>query len=166
MVIKTARYNVYLNGRRMIGVSDTIDPPEITAKTEDSEVPGGTVSTPIPGQFEASEMTINFQQFFGDIFSVMNFRDPVALMLRIANEVVSGAGNITMIPTRIIVAGTPKSISPGSYKNGTATGASVTIGVNYYKVEQNGSPMIEIDYMNGIYNVRGRNVLSDIDSMT
>lgn len=166
MVIKTARYNVYLNGRRMIGVSDTIDPPEITAKTEDAEVPGGTVSIPIPGQFEPSEMTVNFQQFFGDIFSMMNFREAVTLTLRIANEVVSGSGNITMVPTRIIVTGTPKSISPGSYKNGTSTGASVTLGVNYYAVEQNGVQKIEIDYGNGGYRAGGRNMLADIESMT
>lgn len=166
MVIKTAKYNVYKDGRKLLGLADSIDMPEITARTEDAEVPGGTISVPIPGQFEATEMTIPFQQFFGDIFSMMNTRETVALTLRIANEAVNGAGNISMVPTRISVVGIPKSISPGSYKNGTSTGASVVIGLHYLYVEQNGMPQIEIDYLNGVYRVNGRNMLADIDSMT
>ena len=80
MVIKTAKYNVYKDGRKLLGLADSIDMPEITARTEDTEVPGGTISVPIPGQFEATEMTIPFQQFFGDIFSMMNTRETVALL--------------------------------------------------------------------------------------
>lgn len=166
MVSKTAKYNVYKDGRKLIGLSDSIDMPELTAKTEDAEAPGGTITVPIPGQFEAAEMTIPFQQFFGDIFSMMNTREAVSLTLRIANEKLDGVGNITMVPTRIVVTGIPKSISPGSYKNGTSTGASVTLGIHYYYVEQNGMPQLEIDYLNGPYRVGGRNMLADIESMT
>ena len=166
MVIKTTKYNTYKNGRKLLGLADSIDMPEFTAKTEDAEVPGGTVSIPIPGQFEAAEMTVGFQQFYGDIFSMMNTRETVALTLRIANEVVNGVGNISMVPTRISVVGIPKSISPGTYKNGTSTGASVALGLHYLYIEQNGMPQLEIDYLNGVYRVNGRNMLADIDSMT
>lgn len=166
MVIKTARYNTYKDGRKLLGLADSIDMPEITARTEDAEVPGGTISVPIPGQFESTEMSIGFQQFFGDIFSMINTRETVALTLRIANEKLDGAGNITMVPTRISVVGIPKSISPGTYKNGTSTGASVTLGVHYLYIEQNGMPQLEIDYLNGVYRVNGRNMLADIESMT
>lgn len=165
-VVKTAKYNVYKNGRKLLGLADSVDLPEIPVRTEDAEVPGGTISVPIPGQFDATEMTVPFEQFFGDIFTIMNTRETVALTLRVANEKLDGAGNISMVPTRISVVGIPKSISPGTYKNGTSTGASVTLGIHYYYIEQNGMPQLEIDYLNGVYRVNGRNMLADIESMT
>lgn len=162
---KTAKYNVYLDGRRLIGLTDSIDLPELTVKTEDAEVAGGTISVPIIGQFEASELTLNFQQLYGEIFDFVAFGQSVSLTFRIANQTLSGDGNIEMAGTRVVIRGIPKSISPGSLKNGTSSNASVTLSLTYYYMEQNGEEKLSHDFLNGITRVNGKDQGAAIDAL-
>lgn len=43
--------------------------------------------------------------------------------------------------------------------------ASATIGLTYYKIEVDGKDELELDKLNGIYKVHGRDVLSRIRSL-
>lgn len=164
-VNKTAKYNVYLSGRRLIGLADSIDMPDINIKTEDSEVAGGTFSVPIVGQFEATDITIPFQQMYGQIYDFIAMGEMVDLTFRIANETLTGDGNITAVGSRIVVRGMPKTISPGSYKNGTSTNASVALSLSYIYFEEDGSPKFEVDYLNGVFRQNGRDMNAAIDAL-
>lgn len=162
---KTAKYNVYMDGIRLLGLSDEISEPEIAMKTDTTKVAGGDFEDPIDGQFEAMEYEIPFRQFYGQIFDVFQPGEVVNLTLRAANQVLDGAGNSGMVGTKIVVMGKVKSLTPGSYKEGVGTGASVKLSVFAVHVTEGGESKLDIDILNGQFRVNGIDRMAAINAL-
>ena len=65
----------------------------------------------------------------------------------------------------ISVRGILKQFSPGTMKSGGRMDSSVTLGLSYYKIVLGSKTMLEIDRLNGVYIINGKDVLKEVRDM-
>lgn len=68
------RYNVYKNGKQLIGVAGELTLPEVSNLTDSMEGAGtgGNMDVPVIGLIENLEMEIPFMSLCQDTFSIMD----------------------------------------------------------------------------------------------
>lgn len=162
------RFNVYKNGRQLIGIAGEVTLPEVTNLTDSMEGAGtgGNMDIPVIGLIEDMEMEIGFLSLCEDIFSVMDPSEAANLTLNGALQGSdAGTGAIGYQSVSVSVRGLMKKFTPGVAKAGAKMNSSVTLGLSYYKLVLNGKTMLEIDRLNGVYIVNGKDVLKDVKNM-
>lgn len=162
---KTAKYKVYNYGAALIGLSEEVAIPDVSYKTDSAMVAGGEIDDVIIGQIDPMEMELPFRQLYGRIYDLIDPTQPVDLTLRAANQTLDGAGNTTMVGTKIVVRGQCKGLTVGKYANGTSTGSSIKISVHYLSISENGVSKLEVDVLNGILRINGRDVMASVNAL-
>ena len=61
--------------------------------------------------------------------------------------------------------GVVKKFTPGTMKAGGKMDSQVTLGLSYYKIVIDGKTMLEIDRLNGVFIVDGKDVLKNVRDM-
>lgn len=156
-------YNVYNgDGDRMIGVTGETTIMDLVAKV--SEITGagiaGSYNAVVIGHFDSMAQTVNFriltQEGLTDLAPGMTVR----LNLRGAMQYRDTAsGEIGEVGVRFVVGGQVKQLSPGSLSAGNMMNASVQIEVTYGLFEFDSTPCIEVDKLNTVYRVDGKDLL-------
>jgi len=77
----------------------------------------------------------------------------------------SGTGKVGYSQFSVAVRGLVKAFSPGSAKAGAKMESKVTLSLSYYKIVIDGTTMLEIDKLNGVYIVNGKDVLKEVRNM-
>ena len=136
------RYNVYKNGKQLIGVAGELTLPEVTNLTDSMEGAGtgGNMDVPVIGLIDELEMGIPFMSLCQDTFSIMDPTESADLTL---NGAIQGA-------------------DPGT---GSKMNSSLTLGLSYYKIVVNGKTQLEIDRYNGVYKVNGKDIMKEVRDM-
>lgn len=160
-------YNVYLDGTRMIGVASSATLPEINMKTSTVSGSGvnGEIDSPTIGQFESMEQELQFNTLYSSAVDMMNPLNVVNLTFRAAQQVYDKTGGYAFKNVRIVEMGRVKKFNPGKLEKGEAMEASVTLELTYIMVEVDGAQLLEIDKLNGIYKVNGKDMLAEVRSM-
>ena len=65
----------------------------------------------------------------------------------------------------VSVRGLVKTFTPGTVKAGAKMESSVTLSLSYYKIVIDGTTMLEIDKLNGVYIVDGEDILKEVRNM-
>lgn len=162
------RFNAYKKGKELIGIAGELNLPEVTQLTDslDGAGVGGNMDLPVIGLIDDMEMEIGFLSLCEDIFSVMDPTEVADLAFNGAIQGMdSGTGAIGFKELSISVRGVVKKFTPGSIKSGAKMGSSVTLGLNYYKIVLGGKTMLEIDKLNGVYVINGKDVLKEVRDM-
>lgn len=162
------RFNAYKNGKQLIGVAGELTLPEVTSLTDSMEGAGtgGNMDIPVVGLVDDMEMEISFMSLCEDVFSIMDPTEAADITLNGALQGAdAGTGAVGYQDISISVRGLVKKFTPGTMKSGGKMGSSVTLGLSYYKLVQNGRTMMEIDRFNGVYTVNGHDVLKDVRNM-
>ena len=156
------RYNVYKSGKQLIGVAGELTLPEVTNLTDTMEGAGtgGNMDIPVIGLLDDMEMQIGFMSLCEDIFSIMDPTEATDLTLNGALQGANaGSGAVQYQNVSISVRGILKQFSPGTMKSGGRMDSSVTIGLSYYKT------MLEIDRLNGVFIINGKDILKEVRDM-
>lgn len=164
----TNRYNVYKKGKQLIGVSSEITLPEVTNLTETLEGAGtgGTMEVPVIGLIDNMEAEIKFATLCDDIFSIMDPRESADISVNGALQGQdSGTGAIAYQQFSATMRGTVKKFTPGTVKAGGKMDSSVALNLSYYKLVVNGKTKLEIDRLNGVYIINGKDVMEEIRNM-
>lgn len=164
---KINEYNVYMNGTKMIGLTEDVSLPEINMKTDTVEGPGikGEIDSPTIGQFESMPATLKFRTLYS---SAPDLMDPTAtqnITLRAAQQVLDRTSGYAFKSLRIVLGGRTKSFNPGTVQRGEGMDAELVIEVTYYLIEVDGQVVVEIDKLNDVYKVNGKDLLADINAM-
>lgn len=164
---KINEYNVYTNGTKMIGLTEDVSLPEINMKTDTVEGPGikGEIDSPTIGQFESMEATLKFRTLYS---SAPDLMDPTAtqnITLRAAQQVLDRTSGYTFKSLRIVLGGRTKSFNPGTVQRGESMDAKLVIEVTYYLIEVDRQVVVEIDKLNDVYKVNGKDLLAEINAM-
>ena len=77
----------------------------------------------------------------------------------------SGSGKVSYSQMSIAVRGVVKTFSPGTVKAGGKMNSSVTLSLSYYKIVIDGTTMLEIDKLNGVYIANGKDILKEVRNM-
>lgn len=162
-----SNFNVYSAGSAMIGVTGEVTMPTMTAMTSTVSGPGvlGEYETPVPGHFSEIEQTIPFRTLYADAFKMITVGEVTEVTLRNSMQGTDGQGNIIQTPMRIVMRGRCKKIESGKVKVGNGMDAAITLGLIYLLVEVDGNSKIELDKLNQVYKIDGKDQLADIKRM-
>lgn len=158
-------YNVYNGANKLVGVSGETELPDFSSMTETLEGVGigGEIDDVVTGQFESMSITIPFSNLYRSMAEIANVNDSVLLTLRGSEQVLDNATGATRFtPVRIVIRGKAKDINPGSFQKGKKMEGSVELEILYIKIEFDGEPQIELDKLNFIYKVLGRDLLAQV----
>lgn len=158
-------FNLYLKGTALVGLTGEVQLPDFEGMTETLSGPGilGEIEEVIIGQFGDMEIEIPFRVLDDDTFKLMSPTSALDLTLRASEQyTVKKTGAIDYKGMRVVVRGRQKKLTSGTIKLGGAMDAKVTVGITYIMIEQNGKKKIELDKLNGVYKVNGKDLLAKI----
>ena len=147
-------FNTYLDGNKMIGVAASVTLPEVKMKTSTVSGAGinGEIDSPTIGQFESMEQEIDFNVLYSSAMDMLSPLSVVNLTLRAAQQVYDKTGGYAFKGLRVVEMGRME--------------AKVTLELTYLLVENDGSPLLEVDKLNGVYKVNGVDMLAGISELT
>lgn len=165
---KTNDYNVYKDGNKLAGLAEELELPGVKMKTSTISGlgVGGEIDSPTIGQFESMEAKVKFTVLYSSAIDLMEPLNTVTLTVRAAQQVYDKTGGYAFKGLRVVIGGRVKEFNPGSLKKGDAMDAEVTIEQTYYMIEVDGKQVLEIDKLNGIYRVNGKDMLAGIAALT
>ena len=160
--------NIYLAGYKMTGTTAELELPEVKMKTSTVEGMGisGEIDSPTIGQFESMEQTINFNTLYSSAMDMLSPLKTVELTIRAAQQVYDKEGGYTFKGLRVVERGRVKNFKPGKVKKSETMDASITIELTYILIEVDGSVMLEIDKLNGVYKTNDTDMLAEVRGMT
>ena len=161
-------FNTYLDGNKMIGVAASVTLPEVKMKTSTVSGAGinGEIDSPTIGQFESMEQEIDFNVLYSSAMDMLSPLSVVNLTLRAALVVYDKTGGYAFKGLRVVEMGRVKTFNPGKVEKGEGMEAKVTLELTYLLVENDGSPLLEVDKLNGVYKVNGVDMLAGISELT
>ena len=162
---KINAYNVYLDGTKLIGLSDEITLPDFEALTETLSGAGilGEIDEPLLGHFGASEIEIPFRTINNDMFKLANMQTAISLTLRMSTQTINESNMKTdFMPSRIVIKGKNKAITGGKVKQGNGTASSIKVELLYILIEVDKKAKFELDKLNFVYKVNGEDLLKKV----
>lgn len=159
--------NAYLDGTRMIGVAASVDLPEVNMKTGTVEGfgVGGEIDSPTIGQWESFEQEVQFNTLYSSAVDMLNPLTVVNLTFRAAQQVYDKTGGYDFKGLRVVEMGRVKKFKPGKIEKSEGMEATVTLELTYIMIEVDGEQLIEIDKLNGVYKVKGVDMLAKVRSL-
>lgn len=160
------RFNVYDGGNKLVGVSGEVNIAEFKAMTATVSGAGilGEYNTAVIGMFQSMSQEIPFRMVNKEFFDLLDTSRQSEIVLRssIQNVDKSSGNTLSTQGMRIAFRGRPGDIKPGQLKQADLMNASVTLELTYVLIEMAGEKKLELDKLNEIYIVNGRDLLADI----
>ena len=158
-------FAVYEEGKEYIGFSE-VTLPEISAVTEEITGAGiaGKIEAVVLGAIEAMTATFNFRTVSNNAISLHEPRQH-NIDLRAAqqqNDTVKGTTEIVKV--RHCLKMIPKKLNSGKIASSSTAEVSGEYAVQYFATYINGTKKIEIDPLNYIYFVNGKDYLKEVRS--
>lgn len=127
-------YNAYTEDDLLIGLADEVTLPKIKNKTTTVNGMGiaGDVDSPVPGQFESMEATLNWNTMYSFATKMMNPNKNIQITLRAAMQNDNKNGGYTYKGLRVVLGGRPKELDPGKLKRADTMGSTTTLEVTRY----------------------------------
>lgn len=160
---KIQNFRVYTEGEVLLGVAGEIALPELSGMTEAVSGAGvlGEYNTAAVGHFSDMEIEIPFINYCKGMFDLADFSSDKNLTLRGAmQERNTATGALEPVGLRISVRGNVTGHTMGTLKAATGAKPTVKLSLTYYLIVYDGEEMFELDKVNGIYKVNGKDVLS------
>ncbi|MEG1593433.1 MAG: phage major tail tube protein [Oscillibacter sp.] len=164
---KINRYKVYNAGDQLLGMGEEMAIPDFEASSETMSGAGilGEFDDPTVGYFSNQEMEIPFRVLDQEAVDMMDMTQVVPLTVRGAQQTTDTEGNIQFRAMRVVVRGRAKKFAPGKLKAGSPMDTKVTLTVLYILIELEGKPILELDKLNEVYKINGRDMLAKVREM-
>ena len=165
---KINSFNVYKDGTRLIGISEEVTLPDFGSLTETLSAPGtpAEADDPTLPPFPSVDMETPFRTMDSDLFILSDDISSVTVTLRGSIQyTVNETGATAFKPMRIVVRGKNKGITGGKAKQGSGTSSSIKLEILYILIEIDSVIEIELDKLNFIYKVHGKDLLEKVREM-
>lgn len=164
---KVNNYNIYNEGYCLLGVGDELTLPDFEASSETVSGAGilGEIDDPTVGYFSNQEMEIPFRVLDYEAVEMLDMTKAVHLEIRGGQQTLNSTGDIAFRDIRVVVRGRCKKFTPGKMKAGSPMEASVTLSLLYILLELDGKSILELDKLNRVYKVRGKDILKELKEM-
>ncbi|QSH40921.1 phage major tail tube protein [Lentisphaerota bacterium ZTH] len=149
-----ANCNVFVDGKGYAGKCEELSLPKLTLKTE--EFRGGGMDAPVEIDMgmEKLEAAFDLNGYESDVLKFYGVADGNKVPLRFKGAQRQSDGAIK--PVDIEMTGMLKEIDMGSWKAGERAKTKYTMNLNYYKFSLDGNVIYEIDIMNNIRKINGK----------
>ena len=159
-------FNVYNGGNKLMGITGEISLAELKAKTATVSGAGilGEYNTAVIGMFENIQQEIPFRMINQEFFDLMNASKQAEIVMRasIQNVNKSSGGALSTQGMRVVFRGRPTNFKMGQLKQSDLMNASVTLELTYVLLEMGGEKKLELDKLNEIYIVNGKDLLAEV----
>lgn len=160
-------FNIYNGANALVGVSGEVELPELEAITDTVEGTGvlGEIEDPVTGQFSSATIKIPFAVLYSDMFSIVNTTEPPLLTLRGSMQCTDPKTGATgYYPIRVVVRGKAKTTTLGKVAKGKKMESEVELEILYIKVEIKNAVVLELDKLNFVFVLNGKDMLAQIRS--
>ena len=150
-------FTIFLAGDEWGGRVLEGTPPKLALKTE--EYLAGGMSAPVDidmGTVEKLECELTFSEYAAGLYQQFGVADT---LLTLRGAATNGTTTETVTYE---MRGLIREIDPGAFKRGEQGSLKVTVTLSYLKVTIGGTEVIEIDPLNNIRRVGGKDQLADI----
>ena len=149
-------FAVYEDATEYIGISE-VTLPEISNITEEISGAGigGKIESVILGAIEAMSLTLNFRTVTNNAIKLHDGR-----AAQQQKDTVKGTTEVVSVKHILVI--TPKKLNPGKVATAAAAEVSGEYAVSYYATYIDGKKKLEIDPLNYIYYVNGKDYLADV----
>ena len=157
-------FTVYNGNKKLLGHGSEVTLPTITSLTAEVDLPAGTID--MPGmRTENMELEVPFTLFDKEAASVVSLTDVSTVVLRgSAQKVNTDTHDFEYTGVKVTAKGFAKEISLGTLKRSDKMDSKIPMSLTYIKVEDsNGNTFIEIDKLNGTFEINGEDVRRGID---
>lgn len=159
------RFNIYLKGNKLVGVSSEVALAELAAMTNNISGAGiaGELESANIGMFGSMKQDIPFRMLSKDMLKLYNPLEPIELTLRASEQsTVQGSGMVDFQGMRVVFRGRSISAKLGTLKMGGSMDSSVTLELSYILIEVDGQTMLELDKLNDVFVVDGVDILEKV----
>lgn len=159
--------NVYVDGANWLGKA-SIEIPEVAHKVVEAKMFGmsGLMEIPLKGHIDKLEGKIKFKALTVDSANVI-YNPQYAPLLDIRAAVQNydqQSGTMMIYPIKITIQGLFKKVKVTEFKQGADGEHEAEYAAHYFKLEIDGTEILEIDKFNYIYKVNGQDILADVRS--
>lgn len=159
-------FRVYNDANRIMGTTAELNIAELRAMTATVSGAGilGEYNTSVVGMFQSMSQEIPFRMIDRDFFNMLNTGEQSKVVLRssVQQRNRETGGTISTSAMRFVFRGHPTAAKFGTVKIGDLMNASITLELTYVLVEIGGVAMLELDKLNSVYKVDGKDLLKDI----
>lgn len=162
---KIIAYNAYTYGEKLIGITGEVELPgmEFMSDTISGAGLGGEIDVPVPGILSAMEMEIPFTDLTGNMLDIYRKDEVAEVTLRGSEQTQDTAtGKLYKIPIKISVRGLVKGITPGKAAPGSSMESSITLAVQYIKIDVDGVTLLEFDPLNLVCIINGEDIMEEV----
>ena len=158
-----ALFAVYEDATEYIGISE-VTLPEISNITEEISGAGigGKIESVILGAIEAMSLTLNFRTVTNNAIKLHEPRQHNIDLRAAQQQKDTVKGTTEVVSVKHILVVTPKKLNPGKVATAAAAEVSGEYAVSYYATYIDGKKKLEIDPLNYIYYVNGKDYLADV----
>ncbi|MGF9907267.1 phage major tail tube protein [Brevibacillus fortis] len=160
---RLTNFRVYKDGSNDLkGVAD-IQLPSFEFMTDTVKGAGimGEYEARTIGHLQSMKLTINWRTIVKDMLSMLGGEQRIDCRGAF-QEYDAGKGTQVTTSVRVVVQGQTTKVDPGKYEVGSSTDGSTEIEVLYLKIDINGRTVVEIDKMNFVFVVDGKDLQADI----
>lgn len=159
-------FRVYNKGDAYQGVAGEVSMPEISAMTATISGAGmlGEYETNVIGMFSNINQEIPFRMINEEFFDLIKSNEQAELTLRASIQNVNRetGGAISTQGMRVVLRGRCTNFKMGTLKQGNLMDASVTLSLTYLLIEMGGESKFELDKLNSVYKVNGKDLYEEI----
>jgi P2 family phage contractile tail tube protein len=158
---KLKGFNLFHNGKNFAGEVAEVALPKLTRKMEDYQ--GGGMGGPIKVDFGQEGIQIEWTcgGFMREVLEQYGITKHDGVLLRFAGGYQREDAD-SYDALEIVIKGRHMEIDPGSAKPKEDTAFKITTVASYYKLTVNGGDVIEIDFINMIEKINGRDLLAPL----
>lgn len=161
-ISKVYNARLYLNGSDFIGKANEVDLPKVKVKFADVNGLGMYADAEVPIGLDKMEARFLMNSIYKEFVEVVsNPRKAAKIIVRSSITWFGQDGVSQEKPFKAELRGVFKDSDTGKFKKGESTEAEATMSVFYYKVEVDGSTVVEIDVFNNIYKAGGEDIIAD-----
>ncbi|MDG6327702.1 phage major tail tube protein [Glaesserella parasuis] len=147
--------NVFNNGFGYEGVAEEVELPKLTMKSEDFRAGGMLGEVTANLGLEKLEMTHKYAGIVPELFKGFATDTIDSELIRFAGSYQrDDTGEITAV--EVLVRGRHTELDGGSSKTGEKTETTIKSALSYYKLTVDGKELIEIDLINSVFKVDGK----------
>lgn len=162
-------FNIYrenTNKRNiLIGAGDELTLPDIVNKTFSMELPSGTVDLPSM-RTDNLEQEIPFNMIDVDALEVLKLTGVGTLIIRGSyQKLITTSHSLTEGGLKVTEKGFFKSLGFGKMKKSDKMDGKTVLTLTYLKIEDQDikTPLLEIDKLNNIYKLNGKDMLKNVN---
>lgn len=159
-------FRVYNDANWIMGTTAEVNIAELQAMTASVSGAGilGEYTTSVVGMFQSMSQEIPFRMIDRDFFNMLNTGEQSKIVLRssVQQRNRETGGTLSTAAMRFVFRGHPTAAKFGTVKIGDLMNASITLELTYLLAEINGETMLELDKLNSVYKVNGKDLLKDI----